>query len=413
MSVDRKSAMKAALVSRTRESYEKREDSGQFKSFFVDSSDLKFWKVVEGPHLIDVLPYKAGPSDPQGTKEGDWTYVMIIWVHYGVGVNQDSYVCPARNFNLPCPICEYREEIRRQEDYDEDLVKELTPKRRSIYWVVCYDSEKEEAKGPQIFDVAHWYMEKYLVSLAKTPERGGQKAVVPYIPFSDIDEGKTISFEKKGQKRNTEYVGHKFIDRNYVLPFELVDTLLPLDSLVKICDYDTIKAAFYGGADGGELAPPPPVAEAPAPTPPVAAPALAIRKRIAPVAAETSAPVPIAVTPPTPKVATPVVAPVVGANTCPVGGVFGQDCEQLEACSGCVNWNPCSELADQIAAESQGAPIQTPPVAPPAQTPRVARPPIAAGAPAPAPRPAVRPPVAAPAGAPSPGPAGPRRIPRK
>src|SRR4030067_1887156 len=262
MVIDIRAQMKASLQTKTKESYECRDDSGQFKNIFKDEFSNKLWKCGEGEHLLDIIPYPAGKHDPK-SKEGEWGYLLDIWVHYGIGVNQDAYVCPARNYGQPCPICEYREEVRRQDDYDEDLVKELTPKRRSIYNIICYNSEKEESKGVQIFDSAHWFMEKHISSLAKTPARGVGKSTDSYIAFSDPDEGKSISFTRKGTKRNSEFLGHKFVDRNYIIPDEVLNTAFILDESINICSYDEIKNAFMGGPVDAA-----PVEEAPAPVPP-------------------------------------------------------------------------------------------------------------------------------------------------
>ena len=391
---DRRARMKANLQNRVRESYEKREDTGQFKSVFKEDVISKLWKCGEGEHLIDVIPYIAGGQDPDShVKEGDDAYVLIIWIHYAVGVNQDAYVCPARNFNKPCPICEYREELRRSDNYDEALIKEMTPKRRSIYNIVCYDSEKEEAKGVQVFDSAWWFMEKHINALAKSPARGPGKSTETWISFADPVEGKSISFIRKGTKINTEFLGHKFVDRNYQISDEILDAALTLDECVNICTYDEIKSAFLGGS-GGDVAP----EEAPAPAPPpIQEGGLRTRR---------AAPAPSAAPPPAPAPRVRTTGPVAPASAmdamiCPVdGGTFGVDCEKFPECNGCAIWDPCSEEADKIAAGGAGE-APAPPVSRPAAptTPR--------------PQPRVTPPAAAPT-APRPAaggtpPVGPRR----
>jgi len=384
---DRRAQMKASLQSKTRESYERRDDSGQFKSIFKDEYGNKIWKCGEGDHLIDIIPYPAGKHDPK-SKENDWGYILDIWVHYAVGVNQDAYVCPARNYGQPCPICEYREEVRRTDDYDEDLVKELTPKRRSIYNVISYDSEKETAKGVQIFDVAHWFMEKHISSLAKTPVRGAGKSTDSYIAFSDPDEGKSIAFTRKGSRRNTEFLGHKFVDRNYVIEDDVLNSAFILDECINIYSYNEIKEAFLGGS-GGDVAPP--TDEAPAPSPPPV-----------PERTRRAMPAPSAAPPPAPAPKARVVSPVPASDelVCPVeGGRFGTDCEQFAECNGCAIWEPCSAEADRIAAGGGAEAPATP-------APRPAAPA------APRPQPRAVPPPAPPAPRPAAGgtpPAGPRR----
>lgn len=384
--LDRRTAMKQSLGKKTQESYEKRDDSGQFKSIFKDEFASKLWKCGEGEHIIDIIPFLAGKHDPN-TKEGEPNYVLIIWVHYGVGVNQDAYVCPARNFSQACPICDYREEVRKQEDYDEALVKELTPKRRSVYNIICFDSEKEENKGVQIFDAAHWFMEKHISSLAKTPTRGAGKSTDMYVAFSDPDEGKSIAFTRKGTKRNSEFLGHKFLDRNYTIPDDVLDTAFVLDECINYATFEEIQNAFLGTES--EVAP---VEETPAPQPTATTETGGLRRRVVPVATAEPAPPAPAVNPtpaPTPR-ATPRVAVVSTDPTCPVGGAFGVDCEKYNECASCPVWDACSAEKDKIdAAEAEKQPSTLAPTAP-RPTPRPAAA-AASAAPKPTPAPAAGP----------------------
>jgi hypothetical protein len=345
----RRDAMRQALLNKTQHSYETREDSGQFCSIFKDGTGAMYWKCVGGDHLVDIIPYKCGRFDPDKTlKPGDYTYVLVIWVHYGVGVNQDAFVCPAKNYGKPCPECEDRERIRKEEGFDEDLVKSLTPKKRAIYNVVVYDNEKESAKGVQVWDVAHWFMERLITPLAKAPSRGTK--TVPFIPFTDPEEGKSISFERKGVgASNTTFIGHKFVDRDYIIGDDLLSQAKCLDEIIHQASYEEFHAAYFGATqeseEEGELTNDFPVGdvteeEANLPPPP---------KRTIPTRKQTSK-----ITP-TPE------------HICPAGGEFGVDCEQLEACGECDReiWEACSTVSDKLAIDNQPkeAPVK-PPVRP-------------------------------------------------
>jgi len=350
MVMDRRARIKAAIQDRTRESYDRRDDSGQFKNIFKDEFSGKLWKCGEGEHQIDPIPYVCGNNDPK-LHPGEDAYVLHLWVHYGVGVNQDAYICPARSgYNKPCPICEYREDLRRGDDFDQDLVKELTPKHRNILNILCYDSEKEEGKGVQIFDVAHWFFEKHFSELAKMPSRGVGKSTDSFIYYADPTEGKTLCFTRKGTSRNTEFIGHKFLDRDYTIPDEILDAAFPIDDCVNYHTYDEIKTAFLGGSS--DVAP---VEEASAPAPPpVQEGGLRPRRTMnTPPAEPSPAATPRARTRPNPSPAPPAAT---DEMVCPVeGGTFGKDCENFTECNGCPLWNPCSEEADRMIAEAEGA----------------------------------------------------------
>lgn len=353
--VDRK-AMREALLKRTQESHERREDSGRFGSIFKEQEGLRLWKCTEMEHLIDIIPFIAGPNHPD-TEAGEVAYVLDIWVHRGIGVNEDSFICPARTYKTDCPICEYQKELR-EADADEDLVKALWPKRRTLYNVVCYNSEKEEAKGVQVWEVAHWFMERHLTPLAKKPKGGG------FVLFSDPDIGKSIAFERKGTKQeNTEFLGHKFEDREGPIPDEILDAVYTLDQIVEIPTPEKLYNAFWGskGRPTEEEAAEEPTkeeagedeaAEEPAKEAAEETPA-ALRKKIKP----------------KPKTKVELLrkqraerkkqeAEAVQENECPVGGQFGLDLDTLEACDECEAWEKCAKRTDEL--EQMDQPSEAP-----------------------------------------------------
>lgn len=377
---NRRDAMRQALLSKTKHSYETREDSGQFHSIFKDGTGTIFWKCGEGEHLLDIIPYLCGKFDPdKSLKPGDDTYVLILWVHYGVGVNQDAFICPAKNYGKPCPICEDRERIRKEEGFDEELVKSLTPKKRSIYNIVVYDNDKESAKGVQVWDVAHWFMERLITPLAKAPSRGTK--TVPFIPFADPNEGKSISFERKGTgANNTSFLGHKFVDRDYALGDDILGLARCLDDLISQPSYEELRSAYYGEIQESEdeIVDDQNLVEEAVNNPP---------EEALPERAKKSSPVRKLVGKPT-----------LILSECPAGGEFGADCEQLEACGECNRaiWEACSTVSDKMAVDSQAK--RETPAKPPVRTvvskPTPRQPVVPTQRPAPAPtaqRPSLRP----------------------
>jgi len=237
--VDRKK-YKEALLKKTQDSYDRREDSGRFGSIFKsDLSGVSFWKCKAADHLLDIIPYIAGPDDAKN-KEGEIVYFLDILIHQSVGGNENSYVCPG-SYGKRCPICEHRQLLRKEDDYDEDLVKSLNSSRRVVYNVLVYDTEKEEAKGVQVWEVAHWFMERHLTPLAKDP------LTAELLPFTDPDEGKSISFERKGSgQTGTSFLAHKFVDRDYAIPDEILDTVHCLDQLIQQTSYEELYEAYWG-----------------------------------------------------------------------------------------------------------------------------------------------------------------------
>ena len=334
MAKDRKK-MREELAKRTEESYKRKDDTGRFGSYIKDDIANPGWNCGEGDHLLDIIPYAVGANHPR-LEEGAIDYVLDIWVHQNVGPNQDQYVCPARNYNKPCPICEYQEQLRKDPDFDEDLVKSLNPKRRCVYNVVCYDGD-EEKKGVQIWEVAHWFMERYLTPLAKDPRTG------ELIPFcSPGKDGKSIAFTRKGTgQQNTEYLGHKLVDRDYEIPDTDLDVAVQLDMAIEVVGYDELYKIFHGedkvGKEGNV-------------------------EKVEKVEKVESGPVSrrsnsnqAADIPPTEENKN---ATEGGKKTCPNGGVFGSDLDKLDGCNTCDIYDDCAREAIRLEEAGKGpAPV--------------------------------------------------------
>lgn len=368
MVADRRKEMKESLLKKTQDSYDHRDDTGMFKDIFRDDIEgLLKWNCKPNQHLIDIIPYQAGDKDPT-RKEGEWTYVLEVPVHGNVGVNQDSYLCLARYLRQPCPICEYREKLRNQDDYDEEEVKKLYPIRRVIYNIICYDDTKEEAKGIQVWLVAHFFMEKKLMAIAKMPARGSSGG--GYVSFSDPEEGRSIQFERKGGKNNTEYLGHQFVAREgYTITNEILEQAFPLDQIIHIPTYEEVQKTFFvdtGGELESEEQQPETTqieGEEPEPQPP--------SRRF-----RGSAPIPIEkeVEKPSTVRDKGVKTPAKTGPKCPHGGEFGKDCEELSECGKCEVWDDCSPLKDKIRAdEAEKRKEKEPPLKPTGRSPLIGR----------------------------------------
>jgi len=239
-------------MAKKKESLKKRHDtpakSTAFPTIFLKNkipAGVEFFRCKEGNHIVDILPWEAGPDMPLDesgvnpiTEEGELDYVLDVFVHQNVGNMKLPFVCPWENFREPCPICEYIKSNRLpKEEWSQKRAK-----RRSIYLIWNRTTSEEEKKGVQIFDAAHFFMEEKLDEIARLPRGGG------YITFSDPDSGKSVCWTRKGAgKENTSYLGHKFIDRESKIPDRILDATFSLDQVVAMRPtYDEIKDAFYG-----------------------------------------------------------------------------------------------------------------------------------------------------------------------
>ena len=67
---------------------------------------IEFWKCAEGDHIIDIIPFEAGPDMPFDERnqpvsdEGDIDYVLDLFVHMKIGNMGTPFVCPYENFRM-------------------------------------------------------------------------------------------------------------------------------------------------------------------------------------------------------------------------------------------------------------------------------------------------------------------------
>lgn len=344
--------------------------SGQFGSICDLSKIPKgvgFWKCPPGQHVIDIIPFLAGGNMPKisggGIKKGEFIWLVDLWVHGYVGALEYPYICPTKTNGQPCPICEHLSENKGS--YSEEEYNNLKAKRRTLYLIWSHDSAEDERKGLQIWEVAHYFMENNLKVIAERPRGGGT------IPYFDPDNGKQIAFTRQGSGATSKYLGHRFDDREGPIPDEILDQSFELDSILKYASYEEIYAAFYGkSADEEERdAAPTGVGFEPEPEP------------------EPEEEAPIADDEP-PFAAEDELAP----DECPVGGQFGYDIDQLEACGNCERWDDCYAANQELIGEPEPEPVVEPePEPPPKPTPpRRVQSPLRTPTPAAAPQEEVR-----------------------
>ena len=359
----------AELSQRAAESFARKDDTGKFRGILRETEGVKMWRPGEGSHIFDIVPYRTGEHDPKLPK-GALAYVLDVWVHFNVGATEDSFVCPARTFSDKknplhqterCPICDDQNRLRKSmeslEDEDEikameDQIKALNPRRRVLYNVLVLDNAAEEEKGVQIWDVAHWSMERHL-SVLSEKKRGPSGAVVGgHIPFASPKNGKSVVFNKKGKGMNTEFLGHRFEEREgYVIGPELLQAAKVLDEAINIPTYNDLYLSYHGVASGEER----PVAAA-KPVEDITADQQSAGRRTLRTPVEDPKPV---------ETAAETKVEEGKDNKCPAGGVFGRDADKIPGCRKCADdiWQACSKLAEEAAAaaapESEGRRLRT------------------------------------------------------
>lgn len=356
---ERMKAQRQDLMKRREEQQQERK-AGRWGSIFVRGQvpqGRNFWSCKEGGHILDVIPFLAGPHFPplQRVPEGEQQYYVDVWVHQGVGPTDEQFVCPSWNFKKPCPICEFLAEKKAsgkllpKEEYNQIKAKE-----RTVYLIWCHDSPEEERKGIQIWELAAFFFQDKIEEIARDPRGRG------IILFDDPDTGKSVSFRKKGKGvGNTEYLGHQFLDRDAPIPDDILNQSFPIDTIIKWePTYDEIHKAFF--QDDTKAG-----ADKPAETKEEKEVPETERATDATPAEQPADPPPFEPDQPEEAVSTTgeeVRTETTGDKKCPGGGTFGVDIDKLDMCANeCNVWDDCD--AANIRLKKQDVPKEKPKLA--------------------------------------------------
>lgn len=204
---------------------------------------FEFFTPKKGRNTIDILPFFVGKNHPDVVKgeidEGDIDYVLDIWVHRGIGVNNNDVVCLNNNFGESCPICE---EIKMMKDQglEKEDYKDLYPKRRVVYNVLDHADEKVK-----IFSVSHYLFAKELQEEVEANNDEGE------IIFAHPKIGKTIKFraveEEIGKNTFFKFKSFEFVDRKEEIDEDILNQAITLDEFLNIKSYEQIKSLFHSG----------------------------------------------------------------------------------------------------------------------------------------------------------------------
>lgn len=193
------------------------------------SDTVHMFKCEGGDNVIRFLP----PTWPKPEHFG-----YDIYVHYGIGPDNQTYLCLDKMKGEDCPICEER--ARAQKDGDEDYAKKLEPKKRVLVYLLDRNNEKA---GAQAWAMP-WTLDRDICKIS-VDKRSGD-----VLELDNPDEGYDVEFEKKGSKDRTEYLGVAISRRSSPLDndkaLDFIDAN-PLPDILQYYDYDHIQKVFGGG----------------------------------------------------------------------------------------------------------------------------------------------------------------------
>lgn len=173
---------------RTSESVASRRGSaGAFDSWI--RTEFTTYKPKDGTNAIRIMP----PTWEDIKKFGDgWD--MKVFLHFGIGPDNATYLCAEKMRGEHCPMCAARMQLD-----DEEEAKQLRPGQRALAWIIDRNNEKA---GPQ-----PWGMPITQVFNDILGRAVDKKTRAPIL-VDDPDEGYDISFSREstgGDSRNVQY----------------------------------------------------------------------------------------------------------------------------------------------------------------------------------------------------------------
>lgn len=205
-------------------------EGGLYESIFKQG--IRKYKQRRGENNVRILPPTFGKRNYP---------VYPIFVHYGVGPDNATFLCARRMFSQDCAVCDHRQ--RLMDEGEDEAANELKINSQFIAWVIDR-MDKDDAIGPQVMQ--YGYGVNSSIAAVSLEEEGG--TLVFFHPEKGYDLTYTQN-HKGGDQKNVSYIGHKFsrrespIHRNEALMDQWLEYINdnPLDQILKDVDYDYVK----------------------------------------------------------------------------------------------------------------------------------------------------------------------------
>lgn len=318
-----KKSYKDAFKDKMKKSNDEKDYGGNNAKQYLNLKDLDtdkiFFKPQKGKNLIDVIPFVAETDNSPRSKKGEVDYLLDVYVHRAVGPGKDNFLCLQKNYKQRCPICEHIDELKKEGE-DEELIKELKPKRRVVYNVIDLNSESQKI---QLFETSHFKFEKEIQEEAETDEDG------ELVVFFDPEDGMSVSFKgiesTFNKKEFIEIKKVSLVEREDQYKESIIEKAIALDTLLIIPSYEEVAAAFFGmESQTNDEEEKPDSKKSP--------------KKIQ-VDDEDEEERP---------------SKNKKTNSCPYGHKFGADCDKHDECEDCDSWDKCTDEFDKLKKKAGG-----------------------------------------------------------
>lgn len=219
---------------RTAEDLKERGERGAKEFDKMLKPGVKAWKANDGENRLRFLP---------ATWPGARHFGLDVKVHYGVGPDENSYLCLRKHGDGNCPICEEYDRARREDKSDEEYVRQLEPKSRVLVYLIDRDNERD---GVQAW-MMPWGLDKDITKISQ------DKETREVLTIDHPDDGYDITFDRTGKGVKVKYEGVSLsrrsspLGRDDWLEFAMDN---PLPDQLQVYDYDHVAKAFGGQVRG-------------------------------------------------------------------------------------------------------------------------------------------------------------------
>jgi len=232
------------LTERIKKRITERQNVKGSSSKYILDPDVTFFTPKKGINEIDIIPYKVTVENhPEGIEVGDLWYQRTVFVHYGIGLEDQSYICP-RTIRKPCPICEHRLIILKDENADKSISDHLKAKERELYNVV--DLSLPERKV-QLWEISYHNFGRML-------EEEIREGNIEWARFPSLTKGYTlrVRFTEKTIGSGKTYLQATrvdFVKRQEQYTKEILKQVYDLDRILNVLPYKELERLFFEGTN--------------------------------------------------------------------------------------------------------------------------------------------------------------------
>ncbi len=308
--------------------------SGSLK--YTLPKDTEFFEPQKGTMILNIVPYEVTVDTNPHADRGELCHKRVVFVHYNIGPENDTVLC-RKTIGKRCPICEFRATLTKNWDDNEKEIKELRSSKREIFNIIDMD---EDENAILFWEVAYSNFGEILDEEIEVADDDD-----PILGIADLGDRPILKVRFKPKK----FMNNKFLAASKISPDEgddfdedILENVVNLDECLNILSYAELQKMFLE-LDDDEIE------EDPAPEKPTKTKPKSRKKKPEP-DPDPEEDEEKDEEPDPPKKTRPKPRRKKGKkdNPCPLGFVFGADCDQHDECDDCEKWDECMDENERL-----------------------------------------------------------------